>query len=109
MQAIAKIVGKPRNGTFVEGTDVVLTCIVEEENTNIIWRDEVEDIKIFINRRNYTKEDKYQNFNISTAYGNYSLIIKDAQKSDEGIYSCREMDTSYIATVTIEGNLGYSS
>ncbi|KAJ8041240.1 hypothetical protein HOLleu_11993 [Holothuria leucospilota] len=100
--AFSRIIEIPDNGTYLEGTDILLTCLVEGANENIIWKDVEEDIKIFIGRSKYTMKDKYQNFFISQIQGNYSLIISGATKSDEGFYSCNEMDTSYLAKVTIE-------
>ncbi|KAJ8035495.1 hypothetical protein HOLleu_22744 [Holothuria leucospilota] len=100
--AFSKVIGIPENGTYLEGTDILLTCLVEGASENIIWKDVEEDIKIFVGRSKFTMKDKYQNFYISKIQGNYSLIIRDTTKSDEGLYSCNEMDTSYLAKVTIE-------
>ncbi|XP_071842724.1 uncharacterized protein [Apostichopus japonicus] len=96
----AEITETPSSGLFLEGSDVTLTCVVEG-NDNVVWEDFSDATEIFIGKDKNTEKKKYENFEISPVDGDFSLIIKDVQISDEGTYECKDKDRLAKVTVTI--------
>ncbi|PIK48992.1 putative irregular chiasm C-roughest protein-like [Apostichopus japonicus] len=96
----ADITKTPTSGVFLEGSDVTLTCVVEG-NGNVIWEDFSNATSIFVGKEKNTEKNKYDNFEISSGDGDFSLIIKDVQLSDEGTYVCKDRDRLAKATVSI--------
>lgn len=101
------IIQVPENGTYSVGSNILLTCVTQEENINILWKDVEEDTIIFIGKEKNTKKEKYQNFQISRSPRNYSLTINDASPPDGGSYSCQDGDLHRNAWITIEGKMIY--
>ncbi|XP_071843767.1 uncharacterized protein [Apostichopus japonicus] len=97
----AYITKAPSSGVFLEGSDVTLTCVVEG-NDNVVWEDFSDATEIFIGKDKNTGRKKYDNFEISSVDGDFSLTVKDVQISDEGNYVCKDRDRLAKATVTIE-------
>ncbi|PIK58613.1 putative kin of IRRE-like protein 2 [Apostichopus japonicus] len=96
----ADITKAPSSGVFLEGSDVTLTCVVEG-NENVVWEDFGDATLIFVGKQKNTAKKKYDNFQISSVDGDFSLIIKDIHLSDEGTYVCTDRDQLANATVTI--------
>ncbi|XP_071843772.1 uncharacterized protein [Apostichopus japonicus] len=96
----ADITKTPSSGVFLEGSDVTLTCVVEG-NENVIWEDFSDATSIFVGKEKNTVKKKYDNFEISSVDGDFSLIIKDVHSSDEGTYICKDRDRLANATVSI--------
>ncbi|XP_071843770.1 uncharacterized protein [Apostichopus japonicus] len=96
----ADIIKTPSSGVFLEGSDVTLTCVVEG-NDNVIWQDISYATSIFVRKEKNTEKKKYDNFQISSGDGDFSLIIKDVQLSDEGTYVCKDRDRLAKAIVKI--------
>ncbi|PIK60894.1 hypothetical protein BSL78_02210, partial [Apostichopus japonicus] len=96
----ADITKAPSSGIFLEGSDVTLTCVVEG-NKIVVWEDFGDATLIFVGKQKNTGKKKYDNFEISSVDGDFSLIIKDVQLSDEGTYVCTDRDQLANATVTI--------
>ncbi|PIK60888.1 hypothetical protein BSL78_02204 [Apostichopus japonicus] len=87
----ADIIKTPSSDVFLKGSDVTLTCIVEG-NDNVIWEDFSYATSIFVGKEKNTEKKKYDNFEISSGDGDFSLIIKDVQLPDEGTYVCKDRD-----------------
>ncbi|KAJ8035108.1 Fibroblast growth factor receptor 1 [Holothuria leucospilota] len=99
---LAEIIEGPVKGTYAAGSNILLTCIVRDYHDIILWEDVGANKNIFIQRKKQTEQQKYTNFEISSAAGNYSLIIRNARTSNGGEYSCRTWDQHLNAVITIE-------
>ncbi|PIK58615.1 hypothetical protein BSL78_04458, partial [Apostichopus japonicus] len=96
----ANITKTPSSGLFLEGSDVTLSCVVQD-NDNVIWEEDA--TSIFVGKEKYTEKKKYDNFEISSGDEDFSLTIKDVHLSDEGTYVCKDKDRLANATVTVGG------
>ncbi|PIK60889.1 hypothetical protein BSL78_02205 [Apostichopus japonicus] len=94
----ANITKTPSSGLFLEGNDVTLSCVVQD-NDHVIWEEDA--TSIFVGKEKYTEKKKYDNFEISSGDEDFSLTIKDVHLSDEGTYVCKDKDRLANATVTV--------
>ncbi|XP_071843071.1 uncharacterized protein [Apostichopus japonicus] len=98
--AVASVIlkGTPIS-THPFGSKVKLTCV--KEDGALVWTTSSSDI-LFIDEARYSKDEKYENFEVDISGNQSSMIITNALFEDEGEYSCSDANGKETILVKLE-------
>ncbi|PIK58610.1 Ephrin type-A receptor 1 [Apostichopus japonicus] len=89
----------PHIATLPVGRDIVLTCV--NEDGVLIWTSSTGEI-LFNKKIRYSKNEKYNNFEVEDLRNISSMIITNASIEDEGDFSCSDTISKATIQVNIE-------